>query len=71
MTHTSPNTTTLRNRLRSIQSQWSPAERERRAQQGLRRSRELFAMVVTNEGEEWDMCAVGAPACEDWRRLAG
>jgi hypothetical protein len=71
MTHTAPNTATLRNRLRSIQSQWSPAERERRAERGLRRSRELFALVIASESDEGDMCAVGATACEDWRRLAG
>ena len=70
MTHTAPNTTTLRGRLQLIQSQWSPAERRRRAERGLRRSRELFAMLLANESEV-DICAAGASTSEDWRRLAG
>ena len=71
MTKTLANATTLRHRLGSIQQQWSPAERQRRAEKGLRRSRELFAMLLSSAQQDSDMFAVGAPACEDWRRLAG
>ncbi len=60
----------VENRVRDIQSSWTPSQREHRAKMGEQRRRELCSllMLATDDSE---YAAVGAATCEDWRRIAG
>lgn len=60
----------LRNKLRNIQSRWSIDERRQRAEEGRRRTRE-FVRLLNDQDFEPEIWAVGAPAWDDVRRIAG
>ena len=70
MNSTTNKSTVSINRIRSIQSSWTADERQRRAEKAHRRTRELFALLLSARDDD-NAIAVGAPACEDLRRLAG
>jgi hypothetical protein len=57
-------------RVRQIQARWSSDERRQRAEEGRRRREQLFALL-TSTREEPEIWAVGAPADDDMRRVAG
>jgi hypothetical protein len=60
----------IADRVREIQSQWSPQERRRRAETG-RRLRNEFIRRLIDIPAEPEIWAVGAPGDEDLQRLAG
>lgn len=64
-----PERADLQPKLRKIQSSWSTDQRRRRAETGRRRLNELYRLI-TQDQEEPEIWAVGAPAWDDVSRLA-
>jgi hypothetical protein len=60
----------IKDRTSEIRASWSPAERRRRAAEGLRKTSELWALISANDSES-AILAIGAPVIEDSRRIAG
>jgi hypothetical protein len=62
-------------RVSAIRGGWSTAERERRAAKATRRTQELAALLGLLDADKENVnepviLAVGAPCCEDLRRMA-
>jgi hypothetical protein len=57
-------------RVRQIQARWSSDERRQRAEEGRRRRQQLFDLLTSSSSEP-EIWAVGAPADDDMRRVAG